>query len=155
MDFRITGLDSVPFQKLYGLNDELLATFNAARYVVDKNPGFPERIEMRDGEVGESFLLINYQHQPADTPYRSSHAIFIREGAVETYDRINEIPDVLLSRHLAVRGFDSSGMLVEAELVEGKSLKSCLEKLLANPDSEYLHVHFAAHGCYAAKVERA
>ena len=26
-------------------------------------------------------LLLNYVHQPADTPYKASHAIFVREGA--------------------------------------------------------------------------
>jgi hypothetical protein len=30
-----------------------------------------------------------------------------------------------------------------------------IEKLLANPRAAYLHVHFAAPGCYAARIERA
>jgi hypothetical protein len=35
-------------------------------------------------EPGESVLLVNYEHQPAHSPFRSRHAIFVREGAEET-----------------------------------------------------------------------
>ncbi|NKF24493.1 DUF1203 domain-containing protein [Solimonas sp. C16B3] len=38
-------------------------------------------------QPGETALLLNDTHQNADTPYRASHAIFIREGAVKRYDR--------------------------------------------------------------------
>jgi hypothetical protein len=34
-------------------------------------------------------------------------------------------------------------------------LESAIDRLFANPKAEYLHVHFASPGCYAAKVERA
>ena len=40
----------------------------AKRYVVDGKPGFPDRIELRDLELGEHALLLNYVHQAADTP---------------------------------------------------------------------------------------
>ena len=44
--------------------------------------GFPDRIELRDAEPGERLILVNYVHQPADTPYRASHAVFVLEGDV-------------------------------------------------------------------------
>jgi len=41
------------------------------------------------------------------------------------------------------------------ELVDGKDLEAAIERLLlANPQSAYLHIHYAAPGCYAARVER-
>ncbi|MFO1133574.1 MAG: DUF1203 domain-containing protein, partial [Hyphomicrobiales bacterium] len=88
MAFRITGLSPEPFRHLFGLPDEQLRRLGVRRYVVDKTPGFPDRIEMRDAEVGETVLLLNHVCQPADTPYRASHAIFVREGAVESYDAV-------------------------------------------------------------------
>ena len=41
------------------------------RYVVDQKPGFPDRIEMVEADVGETVLLLNHVCQPAMTPYLS------------------------------------------------------------------------------------
>src|SRR5450432_4004488 len=86
MDFRIKGLSPEPFLHLYGLSEAELATHAAKRYIVDTYPGFPDRIEVRDAEEGARVLLVNHVHQPGDTPYRASHAIFVREGAQRAYD---------------------------------------------------------------------
>ena len=77
----------------------------------------------------------------------------IREGD-QTYDRVNEIPEQLRKRTLAVRSFDSKGMMVDNRLVGGKQIEPVIEELLAPPNVDYLHIHFAAAGCYAARVER-
>jgi hypothetical protein len=46
-------------------------------------------------------------------------------------------------------------MMVDNRLVDGNEIEPALEKLLAPSNVDYLHTHFAAAGCYAAKVERA
>jgi hypothetical protein len=56
---------------------------------------------------------------------------------------------------LAVRGFDRNGMMTGWELVDGGKLETAIEALFADGRAVYLHVHFAAPGCYAARVERA
>ncbi|MEO8175394.1 MAG: DUF1203 domain-containing protein, partial [Sphingomicrobium sp.] len=61
MNILVSGLSPEPFLPLYGLSDEQLAEHRARRVVVDGS-GFPERIEMRDGEPGETLLLVNYEH---------------------------------------------------------------------------------------------
>ena len=155
MSFRINGLGSEPFQHLYGLKDEELARHGARRYVANRKPGFPDRIEVRDAEPGESLLLVNYVHQPASTPYRASHAIFVREGATETYDRIDEVPEVMRFRPISLRAFDQADLMVDADLVEGRDLKDLIALFLSNPHVDYLHAHYAKRGCYAARIERA
>jgi len=47
------------------------------------------------------------------------------------------------------------GMMIARELVEGSELEPAIERLFAEPGAAYLHLHYAAPGCYAAKVERA
>jgi hypothetical protein len=42
-----------------------------------------------------------------------------------------------------------------ATLVDGRDADQEIERLLAKPGAAYLHVHFAAPGCYAARVGRA
>jgi hypothetical protein len=61
----------------------------------------------------------------------------------------------LRKRTLAARAFDKDGMMVKFELVEGTNLEGVIERLFADPRAAYLHIHFAAPGCYAARVERA
>ncbi len=85
MSFQITGLDAAPFRRFYGLSDDELQSVGVKRLIADTSPGFPDRIELRDVEQGEALLLLNYLHQPADTPYRASHAIFVREWAETPY----------------------------------------------------------------------
>jgi Protein of unknown function (DUF1203) len=81
-------------------------------------------------------------------------AIFVREGD-ETYDKVDEIPAQLRKRTLALRAFDATGMMTGFQLVEGTDLEAAIEKQFRNPGAEYLHIHFAAPGCYAARVDRA
>ena len=155
MHFRITGLSSEPFQHLFGLTDGELAAHGAKRYVADAVPGYPCRIEMRDAAPGETLLLLNHVCQPAETPYRASHAIFIREGATATYDQIDQVPDVMRVRLLSLRAFDAEGMMLDADIVEGEEIEPLIAKMLANPEVSYIHVHNAKRGCYSGRIDRA
>jgi hypothetical protein len=155
MSYRVSGLSPEPFRHLFGLPDVDLAAQGVRRYVVDKTPGFPDRIEMRDCEPGETVLLLNHICQTADTPYRASHAIFIREGAQRACDLVDVIPDVMLKRLLSVRAFSKDGMMLDADVVDGHSLEPIIRRFFDDPDIEYLHVHNAKRGCYSGRIDRA
>ena len=155
MPFRITGLSARPFQHLFGLPDDVLAEYGVKRYVVDRRPGFPDRIEMRDAELGETMLLLNHICQPADTPYRATHAIFVREGALNAYDRGDEVPEVMRLRLLSLRAYDADGMMLDADVVEGLDVEPIIDGLLANAAVSYIHVHNAKRGCYSGRIDPA
>lgn len=155
MPFRITGLSPEPFRHLFGLPDDVLARHNARRVVARADDRLPDRIELRDARPGESLLLLNHVHQPADTPFRASHAIFVREGASEACDVVDTVPESMRSRVLSLRAFDDTHMMIEAALVDGGAAEGEIERMLAEPGVAYLHAHYALRGCYAARVERA
>ncbi len=155
MDFRITGLPPELFQPLFGLPDAQLARHGAVRCIVDRKPGYPDRIELRDPDPGESVLLVNYAHLPVETPFRSSYAIYVREGARARYDRINEVPEQFRSRVLSLRAFDENDMLCDADIVEGGAVEGLIERLLSRPETAYIHAHYAKPGCFAARIDRA
>jgi Protein of unknown function (DUF1203) len=155
MAFRITGLSPEPFRHLFGLPDDELAEHGVKRYVADEVPGFPCRIEMRDAELGETLLLLNHTCQPADTPYRASHAIFVREGATDTYDQLDQVPEVMRRRPLSLRAYDAAGMMLDADLVEGAKIEPVIVQIFANASVEYIHVHNAKRGCYSGRIDRA
>lgn len=155
MAFRISGLCPKPFQAFYGLPDEELAARGIKRYIVDAQPGFPDRIEMKDAEVGQCVLLLNYVHQPVNTPYRASHAIFVREGATQAYDAVDQIPESMRSRLLSLRAFSEDGMMIDADVAQGTALESVIMRMFANPAVNYIHAHNAKQGCYAGRIDRA
>lgn len=144
-----------PFQHLFGLSDDELASQGVKRYLVNTKPGYPDRIEMRDAEPGETVLLLNHLCQPAHTPYRASHAIFVREGAVQTFDGINQIPDVMRIRLLSLRAYSKEGMMLDADVVEGSHAETVILRFFADPDVSYIHVHNAKRGCYSGRIDRA
>jgi hypothetical protein len=139
MRFRITGLSPEPFRPLFGLSDAALADHGAKRCVADAKPGFPDRIGLRDAEPGETVLLVHYQHQPANTPYRAS----------------DTVPESLRVRLISLRAFDADDLMIDADVVDGQDLDGLIQKFFANPAAAYLHAHYAKRGCYAARIDRA
>src|SRR5512134_1565470 len=123
MTFRITGVDSTPFEPLFALSDEELARHHAKRYVADEKPGFPCRVTLEDAEPGERLLLVNYRHHPAPTAYASEGPIFVRERHADRAEWIDEIPEQLKARLISLRAYDRNGMMIDADVVDGKALK--------------------------------
>ncbi|MGH8140377.1 MAG: DUF1203 domain-containing protein [Steroidobacteraceae bacterium] len=155
MGFRISGLPLAPFAPLFGLSDAELAAHAAVRHVADTSPGFPCRVSLRDAEAGETLLLLNYEHLSVATPYRSRYAIYVREQADEAHLAIDEVPQVLRRRLLSLRAFNSAGMLQDADVIDGSAIEPVIGRMLDRRDVEYLHVHNAKPGCFAARVDRA
>jgi len=156
MSFIVSGLPLEPFRPLFGLSDEALAELGVVRRTVDSEVGFPCRVTLEDAKPGETVLLLNYEHQAADTPFRASHAIFISETAQEIPRAVDEVPGALRARQaISLRAFDDAGMMLEAEVTPGADLEPAIERLLAIPGTAYLHAHNAGWGCYAARIDRA
>ncbi len=153
MSFRITGLHAADFSAWFAMSDFELALRRACRCVADAPHAFPCRISLTDAQVGDEVLLINHEHLPVDSPYRSRHAIYIRAGE-KTYDAVDEVPDMLRRRLLSLRAFDDAGMMTGCDVVEGRDLEAAIGHLFSNPKAGYLHSHFARPGCYAARIDR-
>ncbi|MGK5053882.1 DUF1203 domain-containing protein [Janthinobacterium sp. RB2P8] len=154
MDFRIAGLAPEPFLPFFSLSDAELTALGMRRCVVDQDPGFPDRITLVDAELGETVLLLNHVCQPAMTPYRASHAIFVREGATQAYDAINQVPESMRRRLLSLRAYAADGMMLDAEVVDGTAVEAVIAQLFGHADVSYIHVHNAKRGCYAARIDR-
>jgi len=153
MSFRITGLPAEEFAPLFTMSAEELAAHGAVRVVADARPIYPCRVSLTDAAPGDELLLVHHEHHRVASPYRASHAVYVRAGETR-FDAVDHVPEQLRSRTLSVRAFDARGMLVGADLTEGTELEGLIERLLAHPRASYLHVHYAKPGCYAALVER-
>jgi hypothetical protein len=152
--FQVSPLPVQPFQHLFGVPDETLRDMGVLARIAQEGDRMPCRISLRDARPGERALLLNWEHQPASTPYRSSYAIYVIEGADPARLAPGELPPVFLTRPLAVRAFNDNGLLVDADLAVGEAVRKPIERLLHRADTAYLHVHNAAHGCFSARVDR-
>jgi len=80
---------------------------------------------------------------------------FVREGAEQTYDRVDEVPEVMRMRLLSLRAFDAQGMMLNADVVPGKNIEAVILQLFATPQVAYIHAHNAKQGCYSGRIDRA
>ena len=155
MSFTITGLPAQEFQNLLALSDAELKTRGVVRKTADTKPGYPCRITLDDANPGERVLLLNYESHKADTPYRSSYAIYVREGATEQATYRDELPPALKNRPIALRIFDKDGTLISADMGVNEDLKTKVKAAFDNSNAAYIHAHNAMHGCFAAEIRRA
>jgi hypothetical protein len=155
MPFQIHALAADQFSNLFDLSDAELAAMDAQRVTADRSPGFPCRVSLADAVVGETLILLNYQHIPQGSPYAASHAIYIRQQAGQAELEVGYVPDVLARRLLSVRGFDKQMIMQDADVVAGHDLDKALFRLFENPNISEVHIHNAKQGCFAAKATRA
>lgn len=155
MNYVITGLPVEQFKPLFGLSDDELARRHIVRMTADEPDSFPCRVLLQDARPGDTLLLLNYEYQPAETPYRARHAIFVNEAATAPTRFENEMPRILTHRKaISVRAFDTADMMIDADVVPGAEVEKLVLRLLENPQTAYLHAHFAGRGCFAARIDR-
>jgi hypothetical protein len=100
-------------------------------------------------------ILTNFIHLPSDSPYRSTHAIYIRRAATTAVSYSDSLPEMLCSRLLSIRAFDAKEMVVGADVVEGGQGEDVIARFFQDPAVAFLHMHFAKPGCYACRIDRA
>ena len=154
MTYRISGLEPAQFAHLVGLSDEQLAAQGATRVTANANRGYPCRISLDDARAGETLILLHHVSHDVATPYRSAYAIYIRENADHPAVYEDRTPPVFEGRPLGLRAFDPDGNLKNALLAMPGEADAKIRELLADPAIAYIDAHNAAHGCFAARVER-
>jgi hypothetical protein len=152
--YRIEGLSSEPFRPLFAMSDAELAGLSARRVIAGAEGGYPCRVSLRDADPGERLILVNHVSNDAPTPFRASHAIYVREGAQTPPACEDRVPDYLDRRTLSLRGFDCAGMLHSALLAAPGEADARIRDLLAADEVATIHAHNAAFGCFLARIER-
>lgn len=153
MTYRIQGLDPETFAPLFDLDEDALAALHARRVTATADRGFPCRISLADAKAGEDLILLHHTSHDVATPYRSAYAIYVRPNVgAATY--IDRTPPVFEGRPLALRAFDAGGMLQTARLAGPGEADGAIRDLFADDAISYIDAHNAAHGCFAARIER-
>jgi len=154
MSFQVHALSESTFAKYLTLSAQELHERKSKRVVVDEHPGFCCRVSLEDVPVGETVLLANYQHLTHESPYQASHAVYVNPHAKQVKLAENELPESVLSRLIAIRGFSDAGILLDAEVIDGPKVALTIEKIFANRQVDFIHLHNAKFGCFSASVTR-
>jgi len=153
MTYMIEGLAPDRFAPLFAMDDAGLAAINARRVTATADMGFPCRISLEDARAGEELILLHHVSHDVETPYRSAYAIYVRPG-VDAARYRDELPPVFAGRPIALRAFDAAGMLQTARLAAPDEADGAIRDLFADAGIAYIDAHNAAHGCFAARIER-
>ena len=154
MSFQIHALSPIQFEPFFAMSDSELAKVRAVKKIADAKPGFPCRISLADAEIGETVILLNFEHQPAESPFKAAHAIFVRENAEQAFPEIGVVPELFETRLVSIRAFDDKHYMVDADVVDGSRLSESIPNMLQDKTVAYLHLHNAKLGCFAARVTR-
>jgi len=152
--FQIVGLSPAPFEPLFALSSDELSARGMRRVRASAGTGYPCRVGLADADAGDELLLLPYQHQPANSPYRASGPIYVKVGARQRTMAVGEIPESVRRRQISLRAYDGDDMIVDAEVCAGESVGAEIERLLRDPVVRYLHLHNAKRGCYSCLVRR-
>ena len=154
IQFKVQGISKSIFEHYWSMDEEQLEENNAYIISADANPGYPCRVSLEDAEVGERILAVHFTHHDVNSPYRASGPIFIRENAKQTNLEAGVIPNVLKTRLLSLRGYNSDGLMLAAQTSQGETLVSDIQSIFSDKNIEYIHIHNANPGCFACSVIR-
>jgi Protein of unknown function (DUF1203) len=153
--FQLVGLAFEPFASLFDLSDSALAKINVRRVVATERPGYPCRVSLTDAAVGDELLLLPFEHQPANSPYKASGPIFVRKAAVQAVIEPGVIPDYVGIRLMSVRAYDKSHLMTDAVVCAGSQTGAVIQEMFSVDEVAYIHLHNANRGCFSCTVNRA
>jgi hypothetical protein len=80
--------------------------------------------------------------------------IFVHAQPCPRYESTEQYPaDFRAGR--VIRAYDREQNMIAAENVDGREPETVIEKMLENPEIEFIQVRSADRGCYTFGIERA
>jgi len=121
--------------------------------IADSPRGFPCRHCLRWADPGEHLILFPFAAIAPGRPYSESGPIFVHANHCERYSATHEYPPEFRQGR-ALRAYNADHSMIDAHLVNGEELEAIVESFLENPETAFVHVRSASHGCYTMQIER-
>ena len=120
---------------------------------VDLPRRYPCRHCLRWGEPGESVILFPFAAIAPGHPYSESGPIFVHAEECERYALTDEFP-VDFRQNRSLRAYNSQYELISAEVAADDGPEAVIARFLQKPETAFVHVRSASHGCYTMEVKR-
>ena len=98
-------------------------------------------------------ILFPYAAIPSGRPYSESGPIFVHADTCDRYGATDQFPPDFRKGRV-IRAYDSDRNIIAAEVVNGSEPEAIIEKFLQQPETAFVHVRSASHGCYTMEIER-
>jgi Protein of unknown function (DUF1203) len=119
----------------------------------DSPRGFPCRHCLRWAQLGERMILFPFAAIAPGRPYSESGPIFVHAEPCERYARTHEFPSAFRTGRV-LRAYNAQRDMIAAEVANGEDPEAVIERFLQKPETAFVHVRSASHGCYTMEVER-
>ena len=86
-------------------------------------------------------------------PYSESGPIFVHAEPCERYATAHEFPSAFRKGRV-LRAYNSQHDMIAAEVANEEGPEAVIERFLQRPETAFVHVRSASHGCYTMEVER-
>ena len=119
----------------------------------DSPRGYPCRHCLRWARPGERMILFPFAAIAPGRPYSESGPIFVHAEPCERYAATHEFP-AEFRKGRVLRAYNSQHAIIAAEVANGEGPEAVIERFLQKPETAFVHVRSASHGCYTMEVER-
>lgn len=124
-------------------------------YVTADSPtGYPCRHCLRWAQAGEQLVLFPYASIPAGHPYSEIGPIFVHAEPCQRYKATDQYPADFRGGRV-IRAYNAKKDMIAADVVAENDPETVIEKLLGNPETEFLQARSADRGCYTFGITRA
>jgi Protein of unknown function (DUF1203) len=121
---------------------------------VDTAAGYPCRHCLRWAQPGERVILFPYASIPPGHPYSETGPIFVHAEPCERYGAIEAYPADFRNGRV-FRAYDADYNMIDAEVANGTDPEAVIEKLLQNPQTEFVDARSITRGCFTFRIRRA
>ncbi len=119
----------------------------------DSPDGYPCRHCLRWAQPGERMILFPFAAIAPGRPYSESGPIFVHAEPCERYAATHEFP-LTFRNGRVLRAYNSQHAIIAAEVANAEGPEAVIERFLQQPETAFVHVRSASHGCYTMEVER-
>ena len=119
----------------------------------DSPTGYPCRHCLRWAHPGEPMVLFPFAAIGPGRPYSESGPIFVHAEPCERYATAHEFPPEF-RKNRVLRAYNSQHDMIAAEVANEEGPEAVIERFLQRPETAFVHVRSASHGCYTMEVER-
>ncbi len=119
----------------------------------DSPKGYPCRHCLRWAKPGERMILFPFAAIAPGRPYSESGPIFVHAEPCDRYAATREFPGKFRKGRV-LRAYNSQHDIIAAEVANGEGPEDVIERFLQEPETAFVHVRSASHGCYTMEIVR-
>ena len=98
-------------------------------------------------------ILFPFAAIPDGVPYSERGPIFVHAEPCERYAVTSEFPDSFRQGRV-MRAYDADRNIIAAEAVNGSEPEAVIAKFFEKPETAFVHVRSASHGCFTMEIQR-